>query len=512
MKTPRPNLILVIIAFFVVFVTMLACARMSRNGNMDYFIVSNPQDVQSNPEDASLNPANQNRDPGNAASSPTPDEPHLIPVSRQNAEEYQVQAGDTLGIIANKFGVPIEFIVKENSLVNPNVLDVGQILVIPVATPEGTGSDFKIIPDSELVYGPGSVGFNVQEFVQGQAGYLAGYSEEINGKQKSGAEIVQIIAQNYSVNPRLLLAVLEHQSGWVTKANPANASRKFPIGVRNPDRKGLYRELAWAANTLNRGYYLWRVNGVSSWNLMDNTVVPVAATINAGTAAVQHFFSQLYGRQEWTQAVSSEGFIETYNRLFGYPFNYSVEPLIPPDLSQPALQLPFEPGKAWSFTGGPHGGWDGGSAWAALDFAPPGKALGCVPSDDWVAAMADGPILRTGDGQVIQDLDGDGNEQTGWVILYMHIDQKGRIQPGVTLKSGDRIGHPSCEGGVSSGTHVHIARRYNGEWISADQDLAFILDGWISSGASIEYDGFLKRGRQIIEAYAGQSDKNVIQR
>jgi hypothetical protein len=35
------------------------------------------------------------------------------------------------------------------------------------------------------------------------------------------------------------------------------------------------------------------------------------------------------------------------------------------------------------------------------------------------------------------------------------------------VKTGDRIGHPSCEGGAANATHVHIARRYNGEWIPA---------------------------------------------
>ena len=89
------------------------------------------------------------------------------------------------------------------------------------------------------------------------------------------------------------------------------------------------------------------------------------------------------------------------------------------------MQLPIEAGDAWSFTGGPHGGWADGSAWAALDFAPPGDALGCVDSDAWVTAVADGVVVRSGDGAVIQDLDGDGLEQTGWVVLYMHVGNGG---------------------------------------------------------------------------------------
>jgi len=191
---------------------------------------------------------------------------------------------------------------------------------------------------------------------------------------------------------------------------------------------------------------------------------------------------------------------------------------LPADLSQPDMQLPFEPGETWSFTGGPHGGWGDGSAWAALDFAPPGEALGCVDSDSWVVAMADGMITRADNGAVIQDLDFgkeggyDGIEQTGWTILYMHIEARERVKPGTYVQAGDRIGHPSCEGGQSTGTHTHLARRYNGEWIPADGEMPFILDGWVSSGDGIEYDGFLTRDGVTIEAWEGKFPENQISR
>jgi len=147
-----------------------------------------------------------------------------------------------------------------------------------------------------------------------------------------------------------------------------------------------------------------------------------------------------------------------------------------------------------------------------LDFGPPGEALGCVQSDAWVVTVADGLILRVENGAVIQDLDGDGFEQTGWVVLYMHIETRDRVKSGTFLKAGERIGHPSCEGGISNGTHVHLARRYNGEWIPADQDIPFVLDGWVSSGTGTEYDGYLTIGDISIEAYAGKSLENGIQR
>jgi LysM repeat protein len=48
---------------------------------------------------------------------------------------HTVVAGDTLVRIARQYGVTVQDIVNANSLVNPNQIDVGQQLIIPVPTP-----------------------------------------------------------------------------------------------------------------------------------------------------------------------------------------------------------------------------------------------------------------------------------------------------------------------------------------------------------------------------------------
>jgi LasA protease len=129
-----------------------------------------------------------------------------------------------------------------------------------------------------------------------------------------------------------------------------------------------------------------------------------------------------------------------------------------------------------------------------------------------VTAIADGPVVRSENGVIVQDLDGDGFEETGWTVLYLHLDSRDRVPTGSQLKAGDRIGHPSCEGGVSYATHLHLARRYNGMWISADGQIPFNLDGFISSGTGIEYDGYLTRGAQQFQAWDGYNAVNQISR
>jgi len=450
------------------------------------------------------------RKPGVPISSPTPDSPRVLPTPRVDPSQYVVQAGDTLGTIAQKYGVSLQALMQANGLSDADVLSVDQTLTIPAPSPGEQGPDFKIIPNSELVYGPASVTFDVDAFIQREGGYLATYSEEVNGEILTGSQIITRVAQNYSVNPRLLLALLEHQSGWVTESAPS--SLDYPMGLQDPWHQGLYLQLTWTADTLNRGYYLWRVNAISTWVLADGNVLPIAPTINAGTAAVQGFFAKLDDMFTWQGNTTAFGLFQTYFFLFGNPFDLGIEPLVPANLQQPVMQLPFEIGKVWSFTGGPHGGWDNGSAWAALDFGPPGETAGCTSTDEWVVAVADGWIVRTGDGVVMQDLDGDGVEQTGWTMFYMHIESRDRVQPETYVYAGDRIGHPSCEGGFSNGTHVHIARKYNGEWIPADGPNPFQLEGWISSGNGIEYDGFLTKGAQVVEAWDGRNELNQIAR
>ena len=113
---------------------------------------------------------------------------------------------------------------------------------------------------------------------------------------------------------------------------------------------------------------------------------------------------------------------------------------------------------------------------------------------------------------MLLDLDGDGDERTGWVIFYMHVATKERVALGARLEIGDFIGHPSCEGGNVTGTHVHIARKYNGEWILTDGPLAFNLDGWITHNGNIAYQGTMTRSSQVVLASTTANYKTHIAR
>ena len=495
------------IIFFLITILLSSCNKQAHTAPYINFSTIDGEEVTEPTPDEYLPPT---RIPDQPILTPTPSPPKPLPTLRTEDVYYTVEWGDNLKTIAYRFNLLPEQIISANQITDPSLIFTGQLLLIPAPKVSETGPGFKIIPDSELVRSPYTVRFQVDAFINNQSGYLSDYEEEVDGEVQNAAEIVTRVSQDYSVNPRLLLAIIEHQSGWLTGYN--NIENPFPVGYRESGYEGLYYQLAWAADELNRGYYLWKVKGIGAWICKDGTNVPIDPTINSGSAGVQNLLARVMPYSKWIEAVGEDGFVNTYISLFGYPFDYNFSPLIPPDLTQPVLQLPFQNGVPWLFTGGPHGGWDEGSAWAALDFAPAEKNLGCSFSDDWVVAVADGPIVRSDHGAVLQSIDGDMYDQTGWSILYMHMETRGRVKVGAQLKAGDRIGHPSCEGGISTGSHLHIARRYNGEWIPADQNLPFVMDGWVSQGLGYAYQGLLVRGDQAIQAEDSKTEVNRIQR
>jgi spermidine/putrescine transport system permease protein len=226
-------------------------------------------------------------------------------------------------------------------------------------------------------------------------------------------------------------------------------------------------------------------------------------SLNAGTVALMYFFSRSHSLNEWLRIMDqTSGFASFYQSMFGDPWARAdrMGPLFPPGLTQPEMALPFEKESPWAFTSGPHGAWEHDGPLAALDFAPAASKTGCNPTPTWILASAPGLVVRSGNGIVVVDLDGDGKEQTGWNILYLHVANQGRVAKGQWVEADDRIGHASCEGGIATGTHLHIARKYNGEWMIADGPVPFVLNGWTAVAGEKPYEGKLVKGNRVITA------------
>ena len=424
--------------------------------------------------------------------------------------DYTAQTGDTLSALAARFNTTVEDIRKANPIIpdDATTMPPGMPMQIPIYYRPLWGTPFQIIPDAAFVNGPDAAVFNTSNFIQQSQGWLSSYQAWAFSGTRSAAEILDYIGINYSVSPKLLLALLEYKGGGLTESAISPAEERNILGIETNQWTGLFYQLSTASNLLNDAYYRWRSGDLLEFELADGSLVRPDPWQNAATVALQYFFSRTMSVSEYHYAIGPDGFSRTFVDLYGDP--WEIEPHIPGSLRQPELLLPFESDKVWAFTGGPHTGWGSLAPWSALDFAPPSEMSGCVPSNVPTTAVAGGVVVRDGVGTLVLDLEGDGDERTGWAIFYFHIAEDGRVPVGTHVNAGDPLGFPSCEGGRSTGTHIHIARKFNGEWMEADGVVPFVMSGWRPIRGAYPYQGYLVKGDLMILASENPDGRSFI--
>jgi LasA protease len=339
--------------------------------------------------------------------------------------------------------------------------------VPPAGTPRNAD---RLLEDAEFVFGAAAWAFDSAGALERAGSPLAGATEPFRGRPAAAGEIVNRVALEHSLDPRTLVALL--------------AMDGVPAG------SGIRTTVEQAASWLDDGYYGLKYRGERQVRFAGGSSAPGPLEAGAAHFAVARYLALGTTPEAWRSRRAA--FAETYERLFGSS-DVAVPATVPTGMAQPPLLLPWPEGETWHYTGGPHGGWGVATAWAAVDFAPP-TLVGCAAAPEWVVASAPGVVAHAADGLVLLDLDGDGNPGTGWVVAYLHIAAQDRVRPGAALQAGDRIGHPSCEGGRSSGAHVHLGRRLDGEWVPATGGPApLVLSDWTFGGGTVEYDGAMAR-------------------
>lgn len=457
-------------------------------------------------EPANPFPGMQTATPGAPAPQPTDS-----PGTPLSPFMYLTQSGDTLSALVRRFGVSPDQINPAQPAAG--LLSIGQTLTIPNLLGEPAYPS-AVLPDSTILYSPIASDFQIDAYITKAGGFLSSYSEKLDNQALSGSAIIQRVAVESSINPQLLLAILDFRSGWVRGQPYAYTQVEYPIGFYVPEYKGLYLELSLVAKELNIGYYGWREGSLTELDFPDNTHVRISPSLNAGSVAMQVLTGMFYlHRSDWLEALyGPQGVVARYAQMFGDPWQAAakVEPLFPDGLTQPSLELPFTPGEYWSLTSGPHTAWRTGTPRGALDFAPITGEPPCAVSRVWVTASAPGRVVRSERGVVALDLDGDGLEQTGWVLIYMHIAEQDRVPLDTWVDTDTPLGHPSCEGGTATGTNLHLARKYNGEWLAADGPLTLVLSGWVAHQGKLSYEGTLEKDGHIVSARPDGSSGSTI--
>ena len=229
----------------------------------------------------------------------------LISVVNSAPILYYAQAADTLRVVAIRFGVQPYEISSTQPIPETGFINPGQLLIIPRRLANTTASQ-HLIPDSEVVFSPSAVDFDAVAYTAGTGGYLSSYQEwHRSVGLTSGSDIIMRVAIENSINPRLLLALIEYQSGWVFGEPISEQYKTYPMGYFNLAEQGLYNQLVWAVNQLSVGYYAYREGRLTDIQFKDGSSVRLAPDLNAGTAALQYYFAQLYQGQRWLEALDA---------------------------------------------------------------------------------------------------------------------------------------------------------------------------------------------------------------
>ena len=81
--------------------------------------------------------------------SPSAETKETTPEISEFRKTYSVVRGDTLIAIADRFGINLNDLVRENNIADPTMIYVGQVLLIPPPPSEGDGPLLTISPPTD---------------------------------------------------------------------------------------------------------------------------------------------------------------------------------------------------------------------------------------------------------------------------------------------------------------------------------------------------------------------------
>jgi len=166
----------------------------------------------------------------------------LISPSENAPILYYAQSGDSLDVLALRFGVAVDEITSPDPLSEGGFIPEGQLLLIPSRLVE-TSDSLRLFPDSEVINSPSAIDFDVASYIQTAGGKLANYHQFVYSfGYMTGTDIINLVSRDYSIHPRLLLALLEYQSGWVLGTSSTNDHENFPMGFIIDGESGLYNQ------------------------------------------------------------------------------------------------------------------------------------------------------------------------------------------------------------------------------------------------------------------------------
>ena len=360
----------------------------------------------------------------------------------------------------------------------------GQALPVRASGPARFFDDQRLTYESDF-YVP-----QVQAFLDTQPGPLKAFNAPVGNRSHSFAEIIVGQCLYYSVNPKLVLALLESQSSLLSTAAPAQNQLDWALGYHGADDKeaakvkGLTAQVRWAVRQIVHAR-------------RDNVTRPPLSYVDKSTADAPAAWEQAEYVLARVLAPTTGGdqlearmqaFAAVYTRLFGdpRPAPDGMPPPAAPFLSWPLAHAaritsffdhdgPFlsQNGGTFSYWGrnerdlsyDGHDGWD----YAA---APPDAALAAAAGTVIFAGNADDNCATTA---VVID---HGN---GYRTLYWHLSAVA-VQNGQQVAAHAQIGTVGASG-CALGSHLHFGVQYLGRSTDPYGYCGSVPDPWAQNPA-----------------------------
>jgi murein DD-endopeptidase MepM/ murein hydrolase activator NlpD len=349
----------------------------------------------------------------------------------------------------------------------------------PAAVPQPA----PFFDDRRLTYEPGFYAPQIQAFLDAQAGPLKNMAFVVGGRRHTFAEDLVGQTSYYSVNPRVILALLELRAGLLSTANPTADQVGWAMGYQgeNGNRRGLQAQMRWAVKQILLAKHDYPQYAPLTY--ADNSSAPPPAGMSLSEYAIARALAPTISPDRLPALL--HGFLDTYTRLFGDP---RIPPTDWPAPSAPFLSWPMKksaPVTSFFDHGGPfltrnaragvvtywgrtetdiafayngHDGWD----YAA---APPDLALAAADGDVVFAGNADDNCATRA---VIID------HRNGYRTLYWHLDRVD-VEIGQQVARGQPVGMIGSSG-CATGPHLHFGVQFLGRnvdpygWCGAEPD------------------------------------------